>query len=88
MADGAPLTPGDLLADIVEVHTFGARRASVYLQRGYRLLGIYAVTEGAKHASGAEYVQRQVIFVIGRPRDVEHYEEPPRRPPEPAPTEL
>lgn len=62
----------DNLSDIEEVVRCGSSRANRYLAAGYKLLLVAAETFERKmsDADGTPYVQRSVVFALGKPHGV------------------
>ncbi|KKM95481.1 hypothetical protein LCGC14_1187790 [marine sediment metagenome] len=79
----------EILATIREVREGGQRVANHYLSRGYVLLDVQGqarsrriAPQDARQEGRQYYVQRQPVYVVGRPEGVEECEPPPRwRPP-------
>ena len=61
--------------EIVEVVKCGAPRANNFLKAGYVLILVSQETVEKKMQNDQPYIQKNVVFVMGRPRDVEHYVE-------------
>jgi hypothetical protein len=59
--------------ETVEIVETWATRANEYLSNGYRLLGIFPVSDLRKKGN-TEYVRRTMAYVVGRSIDVRHYE--------------
>lgn len=61
--------------DVVEVVEARVKAANAYLERGYVLLSVQAVSSGAVHQETKMfYVRRQIVYVLGRPATVEPYQ--------------
>jgi len=78
-------------ADIAGVVECGKRKANLYLEHGYKLLGIIGTSyarpfpEGAR-GTASHFVARDFRYILGRPDGVDVYE-PPEWTPIPAPKE-
>lgn len=61
-------------AGIIEVVGVRQRRANLLLSGGYRLLSVVAITREAVRkkadVQGATYIERSVLYVVGRPEGV------------------
>ena len=70
---------------IVEVVECGRRKANLYLEHDYQLLGIIATNRQASKrvdvAGSQPFIQRRVTYVLGRTDQVEEYEAPDWEPP-------
>jgi hypothetical protein len=65
------------IAEVVECRPMSANQ---YLSRGYRLLGIEGVTKEVPSSQPGKdsrpWIQRKLIYVVGRPSGVAHFEAP------------
>jgi hypothetical protein len=60
--------------DIVEIVECGARWANEYLERNYKLLGVFSFTSTGHHPNGEIFARTGVNCLLGRTKDIEHYE--------------
>lgn len=61
--------------DIVEVGECHWRDANAYMAAGYQLLAIQGANGARKNPDGRGwYVKRSIRYVMGRTRDVPHFE--------------
>lgn len=67
------------MADIIELAEPGKRKANLYLEHGYRLLGVFVVSHAVSDESGLHMI-RQLRYVVGRTKEVEFYDPPDYKP--------
>ncbi len=64
--------------DIVEIVTLRSpRKVNIYLEGKYRLLNICHVNELGEKENREQYVRRGVLYIVGRPTDVDQIAPPP-----------
>lgn len=64
---------------VVEVAEVPAWKANLFLDNGYKLLGIYRKSD-IQDKNGSPVVQHYIRYVCGRAAEVEHYDPPATRP--------